>query len=88
MLQIHFYYKYFLLKIFPQPASNLGPLSARQRTAIRMAVRWRADSGPILRAYWVQVFFDFQKDFLTLSFLFWISCFIYMQLYSFHVKRI
>ena len=36
-----------------QPASNLGPLSARQRNVLRMAFRWRADSGPILCAYWV-----------------------------------
>ena len=35
-----------------QPASNLPPLLARQRNAIRMAFRWRADSSPILRAYW------------------------------------
>ena len=33
-------------------ASNLGPLSAYQRNAIRMAFCWRADTGPILRAYW------------------------------------
>ena len=38
-----------------KPASNLGPLSARQRNAIRMAFRWRADSGSILRAYWVEI---------------------------------
>ena len=37
---------------YTQPASNLGPLSARQRNAIRMAFRWRADGGPILHAYW------------------------------------
>ena len=34
------------------PASNLVPLSARQWNAIRMAFRWRADSGTILHAYW------------------------------------
>ena len=35
-----------------QPAPNLRPLSARQRNAFRMVFFWRADSGPILRAYW------------------------------------
>ena len=35
-----------------QSASNLGPPSVRQRNAIWMAFRWRADSGPILHAYW------------------------------------
>ena len=29
-----------------QPASHLGPLSVRQRNAIRMAFRWQTDSGP------------------------------------------
>ena len=33
-----------------QPAFNLGPLSARQRNAIWMAFRWRANSGAIPRA--------------------------------------
>ena len=27
-----------------------GPLTARQRNAIQMAFRWRADGGPILNA--------------------------------------
>ena len=31
-----------------KPAFNVGPLSARQRNAILMADRWRADDGPIL----------------------------------------
>ena len=35
-----------------QPASNFGPLTARQRNAIPMAFRWRADSGPNVHAYW------------------------------------
>ena len=34
-----------------QSASNLGPPSVRQRNAIWMAFRWRADSGPVLQAY-------------------------------------
>ena len=29
-----------------KPAFNVGPLSARQRNAIYMAFRWRADGGP------------------------------------------
>ena len=29
-----------------QPAFNVGPSSARQRNAILMAFRWRADDGP------------------------------------------
>ena len=29
-----------------------GPLSVRQRNAILMAFRWRADSGLLLKAYW------------------------------------
>ena len=28
------------------------PISARQRNAIRMAFRWRANGGPIFHAYW------------------------------------
>ena len=28
------------------------PLSVRQRNAIQMAFRWRAESGPRLNAYW------------------------------------
>ena len=35
-----------------QPAPNLGPLWARQQNAFRMVFFWRAESGPILRAYW------------------------------------
>ena len=34
-----------------QPAPNLGPLWARQRNAFRVVFFWRAESGPILRAY-------------------------------------
>ena len=30
------------------PAVNVGPSSARQRNAISMAFRWRADNGPLL----------------------------------------
>ena len=40
---------------FTQQASYLGQLSARQQNAIRMAIRWHADSGLILRAYWVSI---------------------------------
>ena len=40
--------------LYTQPASHLGPLSARQRNAIRMAFRWRADGCPILRVCWVK----------------------------------
>ena len=29
-----------------KPAFDFGPLSARQRNAIEMAFRWRADDGP------------------------------------------
>ena len=39
-------------KATSQPAFNLGPLLAGQRNAIQIALHWRADSGPILRAYW------------------------------------
>ena len=34
-----------------KPASNLGPPSVRQRNNIRIAFRWRVDTGPVLRAY-------------------------------------
>ena len=34
-----------------QPAFHLRPLSALQQFAIRMAFRWRADYGPILRTH-------------------------------------
>ena len=30
----------------------LGPIWARQRHAFGMVFFWRAESGPILRAYW------------------------------------
>ena len=36
----------------PQPAFSVGPPSARQRNAIQMAFRWRADGGPHLNVYW------------------------------------
>ena len=29
-----------------------GPSTARQRNAIQMAFRWRADGGPTLKALW------------------------------------
>ena len=35
-----------------QPAYNVGPQSARQRNAIQMAFRLRADGGPLSVAYW------------------------------------
>ena len=41
-----------------QPASKLGPLSASQQNVIRMAFQWRADIGPIVRAYWVSISFE------------------------------
>ena len=31
-----------------EPAFNVGPSSARQRNAIQMAFRWRADDGPLI----------------------------------------
>ena len=31
-----------------QPAFNVGTSSARQRNAILMAYRWRADDGPLI----------------------------------------
>ena len=31
-----------------EPAFNVGPSSARQRNAILMAFRWRADDGPLI----------------------------------------
>ena len=40
---------------FTQQASYLGQLSARWRNAITMAICRHADSGPILRAYWVLI---------------------------------
>ena len=36
-----------------QPTFSLGPLLARRRNAISMAFRLRADSYPLLDAYWV-----------------------------------
>ena len=41
-----------------QPASKLGPLSVCQQNVIRMAFQWRADNGPIVRAYWVSISFE------------------------------
>ena len=38
--------------ILQQPAPILGPLWAHQRIAFQMVFFWRAESGPILRAYW------------------------------------
>ena len=38
-----------------QSASNVGPHSVRQRNAIPLAFRWRAESGPLLHAYWANV---------------------------------
>ena len=35
---------------FCQRGSKFGPSSARQRNAIEMAFRWRADDGPTLNA--------------------------------------
>ena len=35
-----------------QPAHNVGPPSACQRNAIKMAFRWRADGGPLLDINW------------------------------------
>ena len=31
-----------------KPAFNVGPSLARQRNALEMAFRWRADDGPLL----------------------------------------
>ena len=31
-----------------KPVFNVGPSSARQRNAIKMTFRWRADNGPII----------------------------------------
>ena len=31
-----------------KPAFNVGPSSARQRNAIKMAFRWQADDGPLI----------------------------------------
>ena len=37
-----------------KPAFNFGPLSACQRNAISMAVRWRADDGPLIVTFaWI-----------------------------------
>ena len=61
-----------------QPASKLGPLSACQQTVIRMAFQWRADNGPIVRAYWVSISFEsYMYLFLDPGYvLFWCSvCF-------------
>ena len=49
----HVFYTIILINVDNQPANHHGPLSARQRSAIRMAFRWRADSDLILRTYWV-----------------------------------
>ena len=34
-----------------KPAFNVGPSSARQQNAIKMAFRWRADDGPLIVAF-------------------------------------
>ena len=34
-----------------EPAFNVGPSSARQRNAILMAFRWRADDGPLILVF-------------------------------------
>ena len=34
-----------------KPAFNVGPSSARQRNAISMAFRWRADDGPFIAVF-------------------------------------
>ena len=34
-----------------KPASNVGPSSSRQRNAVQMAFRWRADDGPLIVAF-------------------------------------
>ena len=46
--------------ITTQPAYRLGPLSARQRNAIRMAFRWRADNGPFLTCLLVVTYQNFR----------------------------
>ena len=53
-----------------QAASNLGSLSARQRNAIWIAFRWRADSCPISRAlfgifYCVHAAFNFIFNYIA-----------------------
>ena len=61
-----------------QLASKLGPLSACQQNVIRMAFQWRADNGPIVRAYWVSISFEsYMYLFLDPGYvLFWCSvCF-------------
>ena len=40
----------------PSHSVNL-PQSVRQRNAIQMALRWRADGGPHLDVYWMKVLF-------------------------------
>ena len=37
-----------------QPACSIGPPTASQRNAIRMAFRWRADDGLLLGVYEIQ----------------------------------
>ena len=37
----------------PQKARKIGPISAHQQNAIRMAFRWRVESGPRSDADWV-----------------------------------
>ena len=34
-----------------KPACNVGPSSTRQRSAILIAFRWRADGGPLLLVF-------------------------------------
>ena len=34
-----------------KPACNVGPTSARQRNAIEMVFRWRADDGPLIAVF-------------------------------------
>ena len=58
-----------------QPSSKLGPLLACQHNVIRMAFQWRADNGPIVRAYWVSISFEsYMYLFLDPGYvLFWCS---------------
>ena len=48
---------FFYITKIAQLAPKLGPLSARQRNAIRRAFCWRAVSGPRWDAGWVTVIF-------------------------------
>ena len=52
MGQLNVIFLCLMYSVATQLAFSVGPPSTRQRNAIRMAFRWRADGGPLLDVYW------------------------------------